>query len=91
MLSLGLTAGSLPAAERDHILGMSYSPRLYWAHITIWNKQGNNTKSIELLQQTVLDRLSPDLRPQSSREYYYKKHSDHEGWEEAIGKAKEVK
>ena len=74
--------------ERDHVLGMSYSPRLYWVHITIWNKEGSNTKSIALIEQTVLERLSPELRPQSNKDYYYKKHSDHEGWDEAVRKAK---
>lgn len=69
--------------ERDHILGISYSPRLYWAHITIWTKKGSNQKSIELLENTILERLSEDLRPNSVSEYYYKKHSDHEGWGEA--------
>jgi hypothetical protein len=46
---------------------------------------GSNKKSIELLEQTVLERISPDLKPESRGEgYYYKKHSDHEGWKEAI-------
>lgn len=72
--------------ERDHILGMSYSPRLYWAHISIWIKKGNNQKSIDMLQKTVLERLSPELKPKSSAEYYFKQHSDHEDWERVVGK-----
>lgn len=71
-------------AERDHILGMSYSPRLYTAHISIWTKHGDNKKSIEALQNTILSRLSEDLRPASEEEYYYKKHSDHEGFGDAM-------
>lgn len=75
---------TLCAAERDHILGISYSPRLYTAHISIWTKKGNNKKSIEALQKTILSRLSEDLRPASEEEYYYKKHSDHEGFGDAV-------
>lgn len=71
-------------AERDHILGISYSPRLYTAHISIWTKHGDSRKSIEALQNTILSRLSEDLRPVSEEEYYYKKHSDHEGFGDAV-------
>jgi hypothetical protein len=28
------------------------------------------------------------LRPTSEGEYYYRKHSEHEGWEEAVGRKK---
>lgn len=69
---------------RDHVLGMSYSPRLYWGHITIWTKKGESYKSVEVLEKMMLERLSPELRPRSKTEYYYKKHSEHEGWEEAV-------
>ena len=69
---------------KDHVLGMSYSPRLYWGLITIWTKKGDSFKSVEVLEKMMLERLSPDLRPGSSGEYYYKKHSQHEGWKEAV-------
>lgn len=69
---------------------MSYSPRVYWVHITVWNKQGDNVRAREILEQTILDRLSPDLKPQSDRDHYYKKHSDHDGWAEAVGRTKET-
>jgi Eukaryotic initiation factor 4E len=69
---------------KDHVLGMSYSPRLYWGHITIWTKKGDSFKSVEVLEKMMLERLSPDLRPRSSGEYYYKKHREHEGWKEAV-------
>jgi Eukaryotic initiation factor 4E len=74
-------------ATKDHVLGMSYSPRLYWGHITIWTKKGDSFKSVEVLERMVLERLSPELRPRSSGEYYYKKHSEHEGWKEAVAGA----
>lgn len=72
---------------KDHVLGMSYSPRLYWGHITIWTKKGDSFKSVEVLERMMLERLSPELRPTSSGEYYYKKHSEHEGWKEAVAGA----
>ncbi|KAK5955761.1 hypothetical protein OHC33_003402 [Knufia fluminis] len=84
LLVLGGEVGSVVARERDHILGISYSPRLYVAHISIWTKQGANRQSIEALQKTVVSRLSPELQPKSEMDYYYKKHSQHEGWEEAV-------
>ncbi|RMZ89251.1 hypothetical protein DV736_g3510, partial [Chaetothyriales sp. CBS 134916] len=64
--------------------GISYSPRLYWVHISIWTKQGGNRRSVELLTQTLLAGLSPDLRPKSSDDYYFKKHSDHQGWADIV-------
>ena len=71
--------------EHDHILGLSYSPRLYQAHISIWTQSGANKQSIAKLEQAVIDGLSEDLRPKSSMEYYYKMHREHEGFEEAVG------
>ena len=75
---------SAVAKERDHILGISYSPRLYVAHISIWTKQGDNRQSIETLQRMIVDRLSTELKPTSEMDYYYKKHSDHDGWTDAV-------
>ncbi|RMZ74741.1 hypothetical protein DV737_g5788, partial [Chaetothyriales sp. CBS 132003] len=72
--------------ERDHVVGISYSPRLYWVHISIWTKQGGNRRSVELLTQTLLAGLSPDLRPKSSDDYYFKKHSDHDGWADIVNR-----
>ena len=57
-------------------------------HISVWTKQGSNRQSIEALEKTVLERLSVELRPKSSSDYYYKKHSEHEGWEQAVSAAK---
>ena len=71
-------------------MGISYSPRLYVAHISIWTKCGRNRQSIEALQKTVVSRLSPELQPKSEMDYYYKKHSDHEGWEEVVKSKKSL-
>lgn len=74
--------------EHDHILGLTYSPRLYQSHITIWNKYGNSAKSVELLKSVLLERLSPELKP-AEKDVYYKKHSEKEGWGEAVRAAKD--
>jgi hypothetical protein len=71
-------------AERDHVLGLSFSPRLYHAHISIWTQQGTNKASIEKMEHALLAGLSEDLRPRSAADYYYKRHRDHDGFEEAI-------
>lgn len=74
----------LTMSERDHVLGLSWSPRLFVAHISIWTKQGANKASVEILQRTILSRLSDDLKPAIPSDYYYKKHSEHDGWPEAV-------
>ncbi|KAL2438447.1 hypothetical protein ABEF95_009133 [Exophiala dermatitidis] len=71
--------GELQAAiaqEHDHVLGMSFSPRLYSTHISIWTKQGNNQRSVLLLQRAIIEGLSPDLRPESSADFTFRKHAD---------------
>lgn len=78
-----LISPMLMGLEHDHILGLTYSPRLYVSHIGIWNKQGNNSKAVDLLKATVLDRLSAELKP-TEKDVYYKRHNDHEGWEQAV-------
>lgn len=83
-----LQAALAESGSRDHVLGMSFSPRLYWVHISVWTKKGGEEKSRAVVQKTVLERLSPDLRPTSEGEYYYKRHCEHEGWEEAVGRKK---
>ncbi|KIX08493.1 uncharacterized protein Z518_03149 [Rhinocladiella mackenziei CBS 650.93] len=75
--------GELQAAiaqERDHVLGMSFSPRLYFTHISIWTKKGDNLRSIMLLERAILGGLSPDLRPKSNIEFNYRKHSEKIGF-----------
>ena len=92
-IAIMVVGGELQAAvqgERDHVLGISYSPRLYWAHISVWTKKGSNKQSTGLLQKTILERLNEDLKPTSASEYYYKKHSDHEGWEGATRDVREI-
>lgn len=83
-----LQAALAESGSRDHVLGMSFSPRLYWVHVSVWLKQGGDAMSTAVVQRTVLERLSPELRPKDQSEYFFKKHSEHEGWEQAVGRKK---
>ncbi|PLB43665.1 putative translation initiation factor eIF4E [Aspergillus steynii IBT 23096] len=72
--------------EHDHVLGVSTSVRFNSHLISVWNKLGSNEKSIKVLERTILDRLSPDLRPtgSGSNSYFYKRHDENEGYQEAV-------
>lgn len=64
------------STERDHILGLSFSPRANVTHISIWTKHGDNQRSILLMERAILSGLSPDLRPKSPGDFNYRKHVD---------------
>ncbi|GES59132.1 translation initiation factor eIF4E [Aspergillus terreus] len=72
--------------EHDHVLGVSTSVRFNSHMISIWNKLGDNERSIKALEQTILDRLSPELRPAGpgANSYFYKRHEDNDGYHEAV-------
>ncbi|KAL4790850.1 translation initiation factor eIF 4e-like domain-containing protein [Aspergillus venezuelensis] len=72
--------------EHDHVLGVSTSVRFNTHLISVWNKLGNNERSVELLKETILNRLSPELRPvdSGSNSFFYKRHDANEGFKEAV-------
>lgn len=84
--------------EHDHILGISTSVRFNSHLVSVWNKYGSNERSIRILERTIFERLSPELRPPvttnhsgdkqaaSTSSYFYKRHADHEGYREAMEK-----
>ena len=76
-------------SEHDHVLGVSTSIRFNTHLISVWNKLGSNERSIKALEQTILDRLSPELRPTGtgSNAYFYKRHDENEGYHEAVEKS----
>ncbi|PYH46343.1 eukaryotic translation initiation factor 4E [Aspergillus saccharolyticus JOP 1030-1] len=78
--------------DHDHVLGVSTSSRFNSNLISVWNKLGNNERSIKALEQTILDRLSPELRPTGtgSTAYFYKRHAENEGFTDAVQKASTV-
>ncbi|KAL4964535.1 eukaryotic translation initiation factor 4E [Aspergillus stella-maris] len=72
--------------EHDHVLGVSTSVRFNTHLISVWNKLGSNEKSVELLKETILNRLSPELRPidSGSNSFFYKRHDANEGFKDAV-------
>lgn len=56
--------------------------------ITIWNRDGTNEKTKDGILAVVLEKVSPELRPQP-RNYYYKRHSEHAGFSEVVARASE--
>ncbi|KAL5366356.1 translation initiation factor eIF 4e-like domain-containing protein [Aspergillus floccosus] len=78
--------------EHDHVLGVSTSVRFNSHMISVWNKLGDNERSIKALEQTILDRLSPELRPAGSgaNSYFYKRHEDNDGYHEAVRTASDT-
>lgn len=78
-------------SEHDHVLGVSTSVRFNSHLISVWNKSGSNEHSIKTLGETIIDRLSPELRPAGANTYFYKRHSDHEGYRQAMENAQQQK
>ncbi|EEP78522.1 hypothetical protein UREG_03368 [Uncinocarpus reesii 1704] len=86
-LAILCMANELQAAvqgEHDHVLGVSTSVRFKTHLISVWNKSGRNEKSIRALGDTIIERLSEDLRPASTKSYYYKRHDEHDGFAAAL-------
>jgi len=77
------------AIPGDDLCGLSYSVRFNSVLIMIWNRDGSNQKSIDGIRDVVLEKISPELKPKDSA-IFYKKHSEHAGFDEAVAKAKAV-
>lgn len=77
---LCLCVANLLSTEHDHVLGITSSVRFNSHIISVWNKQGDNERSIRALEMTIIDRLSPELRPSGSQadSYSYHRHEDAE-------------
>ncbi|KAJ4306374.1 hypothetical protein N0V88_001174 [Collariella sp. IMI 366227] len=65
--------------EGDQICGVGLSIRFNAHLITIWHRDASRQKSIDNMLQCVLGELPEELRPKPNN-YFYKKHSDHEGF-----------
>ena len=57
--------------------------------ITLWHRDGAAQASIDGILATVLDKVDPANRPKDGS-YYYKRHSEHQGYAEALAKATEA-
>lgn len=71
----------------DDICGVVYTTRFNANLITIWNRDGSNQASIDGILSTVISEVSDEVRPKDGS-YFYKKHSQHAGFDEAVAKAK---
>lgn len=69
------------------MLGVSTSVRFNSHLISVWNKLGDNETSIKRLERTIIDRLSPELRPAGGpgpNSYFYRRHRENEGYQRAV-------
>jgi hypothetical protein len=64
---------------RDDICGVSLGVRFNSMLVQIWNRDGEHAEGVEKILKTVVDNLSPELKPREGS-YYYKKHSEHAGF-----------
>ena len=55
--------------------------------ISIWNMFGSNETTVKTLEESIINRLSPHLRPTTgpaSNAYFYKRHEENEGFQEIV-------
>ncbi len=72
----------------DDLNGISLSRRFTSDLITIWNRRaGADPSSVAGIRDVVLEKVSPHLRPKEGS-FYYKRHSEHVGFEEIVRAAK---
>jgi hypothetical protein len=84
--SLRKKADPLTPGPGDDLCGLSLSVRFSSNLVTIWNRDGNAEKTIDGILRTVMEKISPELKPREGS-FYYKKHSEHAGFTEAIANA----
>jgi hypothetical protein len=64
---------------RDDICGVSLGVRFNSMLVQIWNRDGAHQEGVDGILKTVVDNLTPELKPREGS-YYYKKHSEHAGF-----------
>ena len=64
---------------RDDVCGVSLGVRFNSMLMQIWNRDGDHQEGIDRILNTVLENLTPELKPREGS-YYYKKHSEHAGF-----------
>ncbi|KAF2259293.1 translation initiation factor eIF4e [Lojkania enalia] len=63
----------------DDICGISYSVRWNAVQIAVWNRDADNEAGKEKLLQTILEKLSDEVKPKKDS-YWYKAHKEHKGF-----------
>ena len=71
----------------DDICGVSISVRFNSHLVSVWNRDASNQQSIDAIKHRFLQELPEEMRPSPSN-IYYKKHSEHSGFSEAIAASK---
>ncbi|KAL8923885.1 MAG: hypothetical protein Q9208_004321 [Pyrenodesmia sp. 3 TL-2023] len=77
----------------DDLCGISLSRRFNSDLITIWNRRAPTTEpspSVTGIKDVILAQLSDNLKPKEGS-FYYKKHSEHAGFEEIVAAAKKMR
>ncbi|KAI9820913.1 MAG: hypothetical protein M1826_000827 [Phylliscum demangeonii] len=85
-INLMAVGGELQSAVEAHddICGIGLSRRFSADLITIWNRAGDNQKSIKLILEVVLDIMRAEWKPAPSS-YYYQRHAEHRGFVALFG------
>ncbi|KAI9830489.1 MAG: hypothetical protein M1826_004726 [Phylliscum demangeonii] len=80
-INLMAVGGELQSAVEAHddICGIGLSRRFSADLITIWNRAGDNQKSINQILEVVLEIMPAEWKPEPSS-YYYKRHAEHRGF-----------
>ena len=78
----------LTDCAEDDLCGLSLSIRFNSNLITIWNRDGSARGTVDGILSTILAKISPEIRPKEGS-YYYKKHSEHASFNDAVAKANE--
>lgn len=68
------------ASFNDDICGISYSVRWNAVQIAVWNRDADNEAGREKLLETILEKLSDELKPKDDKSYWYKAHREHKGF-----------
>ncbi|KAL9033137.1 MAG: hypothetical protein Q9214_007652 [Letrouitia sp. 1 TL-2023] len=76
--------------QGDDLCGITLSRRFNSDLITVWNRNADKAKTIDGILSVILQKISPEVKPKHGS-YYYKRHSEHNGFKEAIAAAKETK
>jgi len=71
----------------DDLCGLSYSARFNSHLISIWHRNAADEKSKQGLLSAMLDKISPDLKPEE-RAIYYKAHNDHATFSSLVAQKK---
>ncbi|KAL9060726.1 MAG: hypothetical protein Q9162_000430 [Coniocarpon cinnabarinum] len=70
---------------KDDICGVSFRPRYASVLITVWNRDGDHAEGVQRIAETVVLNMPDHLKPKEGS-YYYKKHSDHDGFDAMAAK-----